>query len=451
MSGFEVDRHKTTIRTTLRRSRVRLWMTIVFFAVLISPFLALIATMETIPAVSQREPTSAEDVARAKLLYRRLVAFNVTHSREQFFELSVADLNSLSALATRAFPSVRGEAVAADGALNLILAVRVPFVSLERWLNVRSVVQPSASGLNLSSVRLGPWALPPSVVLPAARLALDVALGNGLGSMALGGIDGIAIYQERVTVGLALGADDRTVVVRRVKGVMRRIVQISNIADIRRYVLALDFAVKDGTLDPKGSLVPYLKFAVSHALNNTRTSSGFPEMQSAILALALYCGHVRFEEIVGDVIPDGMRDKLTGCADVTLDGRQDLRQHLVISAGLEAIGDRQAAFALGEFKELLDSNLGGSGFSFDDLAADETGIRFAAAFLSTAPSQWQALINRLDTEPDIFPSIAGLPSGLPEAEFERHYGDIDSTAYRILLAEIDRRIDALRFFHLDDR
>ena len=44
-----------------------------------------------------------------------------------------------------------------------------------------------------------------------------------------------------------------------------------------------------------------------------------------------------------------------------------------------------AAFSAGEYKELLDSNPYGSGFSFDDLAADRAGIRFAARLLAAAP------------------------------------------------------------------
>ena len=444
MPKFEVHRPK-------RRSRGRLWVTIIFFAVLISPILALIATMEATPAVSQRAPANADDVARAKLLYRRLAAFKITESREEPIEFTVGDLNSLSALATRAFPAVRGEAAVESGALKLTVAVKIPAIPLERWLNFRSVVQPSGSGLNLSSVRLGQWALPPTLVLTAVRSALDVVLGDGLGSKAVGGIRAVAIDQGRVAVWLSLGAKDRKMAVRQVKEVMWRLVWVNNEADVRRYVLALDAAAKDGKLDPGGSLVPYLKFAVSQALRNARPDSGLAEMQSAITALAIYCGHVRFQEVVGNVIPPAMRNKLTGCAKVTLDGRQDLRQHFVISAGLEAFSDSQAAFALGEFKELLDANPGGSGFSFDDLAADQTGIRFADALLSSEPPQWQTLINRLTVEADIFPSITSLPSGLQTTEFKQHYGDIDSAPYKALLAEIHRRIDALKFFRHDNR
>ena len=163
MPKFEVHRPK-------RRSRGRLWVTIIFIAVLISPILALIATMEATPAVSQRAPANADDVARAKLLYRRLAAFKITKSREEPIEVTVGDLNSLSALATRAFPAVRGEAAVESGALKLTVAVKIPAIPLERWLNFRSVVQPSGSGLNLSSIRLGQWALPPTLVLTAVDL-----------------------------------------------------------------------------------------------------------------------------------------------------------------------------------------------------------------------------------------------------------------------------------------
>ena len=102
------------------------------------------------------------------------------------------------------------------------LAVRVPMTLWERWLNIRMVVRPSTSGVNLSSVRVGLLAIPPSSAPPATRLALDFALGHGLGARTLGAIDGIAIDRDRVVVGLALAPEDRKAVARRLKGEMQR-------------------------------------------------------------------------------------------------------------------------------------------------------------------------------------------------------------------------------------
>ena len=60
-----------------------------------------------------------------------------------------------------------------------------------------------------------------------------------------------------------------------------------------------------------------------------------------------------------------------------LAGRRDLLQQFIVSAGLRVLAENGVPMAIGEFKELLDSRSGGSGFSFVDLAADRAGLRFA--------------------------------------------------------------------------
>ena len=110
-------------------------------------------------------------------------------------------------------------------------------------------------------------------------------------------------------------------------------------------------------------------------------------------------------------------------------------------------GDSGSAFAVGEIKELLDSRSGGSGLSFDDLAADRAGIRFATRLLDATPAELATLAANLDSEKDVFPSIDALPSGMSSQDFERVYRDVESAAYEQLIAKIDARIDSLRFFN----
>ena len=119
----------------------------------------------------------------------------------------------------------------------------------------------------------------------------------------------------------------------------------------------------------------------------------------------------------------------------------------MISAGLYAASSGRASFGMGELKELLDSNEGGSGFSFDDIAADLAGARFAAAFLAAPPADWPAMLARIDDEGTaILPALDGLPSGLSEAEFRHRYGDVDSAAYAAMVEEIRARVDALPLY-----
>ncbi len=101
---------------------------------------------------------------------------------------------------------------------------------------------------------------------------------------------------------------------------------------------------------------------------------------------------------------------------------------------------------MGELKELLDSARGGSGFGLDDMAANAAGVRFAAEFLDSPSSDWPGMLELVRTDEDVLPPLDGLESGMSAETFREHYGDIDSQAYRDVIAEIERRIDALPLY-----
>ena len=286
----------------------------------------------------------------------------------------------------------------------------------------------------------------PAWSLPVMRIALDLVFGDDFGTIVTTSIDGVSIEGKTVALGVALTGSGRDALTSGVRSKLRNLAQVSNPEEVRAYYLALDAAVAKGRIRSGASVVPYLKLVMELVGEQARDGEALGDRQAALLALAIYCGHIKFEELVGDVVPKKLRGKRSRCAGATLGRRGDLRQHFVISAGLEVVSNAQVAFTIGEFKELLDSNRGGSGFSFDDLAADRAGIRFATAVIKADAGDWQGLIDRLTGEKAIFPSIAGLPAGLTKSEFERRYGDVDSAAYRGVLEDIEARIDRLAFF-----
>ncbi|HEY1090915.1 MAG TPA: hypothetical protein VGE47_07485, partial [Burkholderiaceae bacterium] len=126
---------------------------------------------------------------------------------------------------------------------------------------------------------------------------------------------------------------------------------------------------------------------------------------------------------------------------VTLNGRLDTALHFMVSAALAADADLPFSNAIGVYKEWADSH-GGSGFSFNDLAADRAGTRLGLR----AKSEALALIDDLSQPrgPGSFlPPVADLPEDMQEPEFQRRFGGIDAPPYLALLADIDRRLDGL--------
>jgi uncharacterized protein YfiM (DUF2279 family) len=424
----------------------------IFALVLFVPAIVLIGLLpfviESKPRVGVMPVATADDVAGTKNMVKRLRALTKLPGGPHQGSVTEPDLNSALALAAHAVPWFRGRASVKPESVGVTLSAKIPRIPVALWLNLEVAVRPARSGLEISLVQLGAIDVPPALVLPAAGFVMDVLLGGRAGQIATNSVDGVSIDGDTVSFGVNLTAGDRKMLAGHLKDRLRWFAGFSRPDQIKAYVVALDEAVHRRRLSDNGSLVPYLRFLMELVTNNATGGRALTETQTALFALAIYCGHAKFQILVGKLSPEGSTFRFNNCRDLTLAGRHDLRKHFVISAGLKAASDAGFAFAIGEFKELLDSWRGGSGFSFDDLAADRAGIRFASKLLTVNADKLKDLLARLTDETDIFPQISGLDVGLSREEFTNRYRNIESPAYKRAIAVIDRRLDGLDFYLL---
>ncbi len=425
-----------------------LYIALGFFAVLIIlPLILIFFALESGPRVNDSVVTQSEDARRARTIFREFRALTEANSNKKSLEISEDDVNSIIGLARRAIPTLRGRSIIEQDKLKVRASVKVPSFP-GGWLNVEGTVVSSEKGVKLEAARLGPYSLPSSMLIPLAGLILDFSLGDQLGQVAIKSISKVEVSDKKAVFHVALGRKDRKRLARKFKNKVREIAGVGNEEDVRFYYKAMDRAAKARELPTGGSLLPYIRFALNLTLEREGGVEYQKQKQAAILALAIYCGHPKFEQVVGTV-GSGRGKWKTRCFYNTFARRGDLSKHFIISAGLKAASDAGFAFAIGEFKELLDSNRGGSGFSFDDLAADRAGIRFAEIVLAADRQKLRRLIDRLESEADIFPLIEGLPAGLTKEQFEERYVNVDSGAYKQVLAEIENRINKLDFYSPD--
>jgi uncharacterized protein YfiM (DUF2279 family) len=132
---------------------------------------------------------------------------------------------------------------------------------------------------------------------------------------------------------------------------------------------------------------------------------------------------------------------------ITLAGRTDFPQHFTISAALAASAGSPLSDAVGVYKEVDDAR-GGSGFSFNDIAADRAGTRFGELATTRAAGlvRLHEMAARGLRETDLLPDVRDLPEFMPEAEFRRRFGGIGQPAYMKMVADIERRIAALPLY-----
>jgi hypothetical protein len=127
--------------------------------------------------------------------------------------------------------------------------------------------------------------------------------------------------------------------------------------------------------------------------------------------------------------------RLAVLGEPTLFGRHDMAQHFAVSAALAALLGPKPAEAAGITKEWLDSQPGGSGFSFADLAADFGGVMLAEA-VRKDPTRLKA-IGRL-TDHALPPK--GLPEGMSVEAFENRYGGLKGRRFTEACDDLKKRL-----------
>jgi uncharacterized protein YfiM (DUF2279 family) len=186
-----------------------------------------------------------------------------------------------------------------------------------------------------------------------------------------------------------------------------------------------------------------LELAFMYAADNSHGTDAVHPNKAAILALGVILGEQRVAMVAKRTVNiqriaefDALRNR------ITLVGRNDLARHFWVSAALAILSDEKRSMTVGIAKEMMDATEGGSGFSFDDLAADRAGTLLAiAATKNTANARnLQTLVGQGVVIADFFPGVEGLPSGLTREEFQSGFGGLGGKVTLRLAEEIEYRL-----------
>jgi hypothetical protein len=431
-------------RPASRSSRRRL-VRVLLALLLLTPVLLLVLVFDVNPRVADAGPPDAAAARLTGDVAARLQTLVATQAADDRVAFSEAEINAVLAAAQRMRPGLFGRAVVRTDGVALDVSVGAPVLPAWLWLNLRTVLAPSEDGLRIASARVGDLPVPRVLADRALRLGLARLLGDPLGPQAVDSVAALRLDPPDISVVFDFDPIGRESFFERLR--TRALDGAGETAREQVYVQLwrLDRAVRESRLPHNGSVLPYLKHAVRTATRQTDTDER-EAIRGALYALALYCGDSGFGDQIGVTLRSELQGRGNGCEGTRLGGRDDLKRHFVISAGLYAATAGDSAFGMGELKELLDSNDGGSGFSFADMAADVAGVRFAQTLLATGRDAWPGLLSEINDDADLLPSLDGLPEGLSEAEFRAAYRDVDSAEYAAMVDEIRRRVEALPFY-----
>jgi hypothetical protein len=303
---------------------------------------------------------------------------------------------------------------------------------LKGWLNLQAQFEQTAALPALRSWQLGGLPLPRAWARPLLEAALQ----------RLGALPSLDLVPELVQ---EVRFDDTQLHVRYVwqadtrRRLLAALTPLDEQARLRVYTELLAELTRRGpgaSVSLTTLMGPIFELARQRSLEHDAAQ----ENRAAVLTLALYVTGRN----LSSVVPAAREWPQPRRLEVLLAGREDFPQHFLVSAFLAMEGSSPLTQAIGLAKEVQDAN-GGSGFSFTDVAANRAGQRFGELALHQ-PAQLQLRLARGLSEAMLLPPVNDLPEFLRQPEFEAFYGQVGSPPYQRVLADIERRLNALPLY-----
>ena len=190
--------------------------------------------------------------------------------------------------------------------------------------------------------------------------------------------------------------------------------------------------------NPNPSLSSLLRPMFTYAIQRSKSNNPIEENRALFIVLGAYMVDKDIAKILNNRLIGKPQQKA-----FYIYNREDLSQHLLVSAALTSLSGSSFAKMVGFEKEIKDSD-GGSGFSFSDLAADRAGVTLANIALSTESRAHliQKRLSRITNESGYMPNINSLPDNLNDIDFKIKYQNTNSKAYKNIIRVIDKRISS---------
>lgn len=409
------------------------------------------AWVDAPPSISPQQAQQVKALAKRTLrsVNQSTTPGPASTDRNSKVEVSRGELDALAAMLARAYPRLHSQFELTPHGVILTSSLRLPDNPFGSYLSVRLRLPISPQELRIDRFQLGQLDIPEPLLQRLIPSTIQLLFGAEQGHILLhtARLSTITTKQLTLRIDPPHNANQRLVqLLDRVRSFSGDSSGINRLLISQYYTQLQQQAV---LLESRQwvSMTYFVAPLLRRIGQQVEPDQIHLHSQAAIMALALYLGSNRFEQIIGPVLSAEQRQQRPHHRTL-LRGRVDLRQHFTVSAALQVLADAGFSQAIGEFKELLDSGKGGSGFSFADLAADRAGTLFAQR-ISRDPQQTMALIKRLDRplrEPDLMIPIDQLPEGLTQKQFQQHYRDLDSENYQQIINRIDTELNSLRLY-----
>ncbi len=406
---------------------------LLFMLFLLAGGLAVLAwlTLDGQPRVEPGVRITRDDLVWAKHLFEKSVPRARTTDTLQTLELTEDEVNRLLNYAVVVRPVSGVLADLETGKALVYVTLRLPRNPFGRYLNFSAEFTQRDNKLELSGMQAGSLPMPPFLGRGVLWLAQGWLRQDPAYTTLMEAVQEIGVAENRLMLNYRWRPELLTVMERKGAEVL------VGAEEKARLLVYADFVRKTVARYPAGSQQSGRELvAAVFRFAQQRDGEAVAENRAAFSALGAYVAGVSLHQLLEG---RGRSTRRAPKVLLTLHGRRDAAEHLLIAAALSANGGSRLANAMGLAKE-EDDVQSGSGFSFTDIAYDRAGARLGELATGPRAPLVRAYLAGLTKDAALAPSFSDLPEFMPEAAFVRRFGAVGSPAYRAQMAEIERRL-----------
>lgn len=428
-------------------------MKFLFTTLLLLLFLLLAGAVGAVMLMLEDSPTITGDgLLAADLREARVFMENADPRRLAAGELSEFTINEqdmelllnylLDSLQDRrsAIHGGRSAVYLNEGSAELLLSARLPDNPFGSYLNLSVALSKAGEVLILDGLQIGGLPVPGWIANPLIqRVHTELLERSPEYAAAISAIDSFTLDENRLNIVYQWQPELFEQLSSRGRELLLTETDRERLVAHSQHLTEL---LADSALSARVALVDVL--GPMFVFARDRQGDPVEENRATLLVLSLYASETNTAQLLGiatDKPEPAYRQLL-------LTNRRDFARHFLISAGLAVSAGTGVAQSLGLLKEVDDAEEGGSGFSFTDIGADRTGIRFAELAVAS-PDQARALQTRLAepfTETLFMADFRDLPEFLSAEAFREAYGGVGEPAYEAVLQDIEARIAGMPLF-----
>lgn len=414
------------------------------FALIVGLVVSVFMMVEDQPSIPSAGILTSNDLSQAEVFIRNSDPRELAPGEVTAFTVNERDLELVVGYGLSQLHGGGASINLQNGLADVVLSARLPENPLGDYLNVELQVSQWGPDLAVEHLKIGSLNIPGALADRVLQFTHDNLQQVPEYVAVLDAINGYSITQDQINVVYQWQPD-------LVEQLSNRGRELLISEEAQESLLAHASNLSSITNDPRLAQQTSLADVLSPAMLFAKVRGGDPiaENRAAITVLSMYILGISVPRVLGlpedSVPPMGKRLLL-------LSERQDFAQHFLVSAGLTVSAGTGIADTIGLLKELEDSQ-GGSGFSFTDIGADRTGVRFAELAVSNTATA-RAVQDKFAfglAESDFMAEFRDLPEFMDDSTFRRLYGGVGAPAYNAVTDDIERRISATRFFTELDR